>query len=121
MKYLSLLVTMFSMMVGQTQAAENTKDQNMRYSQHSRISKYLGTLSDSDVLVLLKKGTPLQSRWGATVKLEIDGIPIFVKQVPLNEIEGNSHNIGSTKNLFELPLYYQYGVGSGGFSVWRKL
>ncbi len=46
---------------------------------------------------------------------------IFVKQVPLNEIEGKPQNIQSTANLFYLPLYYQYGVGSGGFSVWREL
>ena len=121
MKNTLRLVIMFSMMLGQTQAAENTNDQNRRYSQHSRISKYLGTLSDNDVLALLKQGDPLQSGWGETVKLEIDGIPIFVKQVPLNEIEGNLKNIKSTENLFELPLYYQYGVGSGGFSIWREL
>lgn len=121
MRYLSLLVTIFTMILGQTQAMDTIKDQNMRYDRHNQISKYLETLSDSDILTLLKQGTPMQSGWGSTIKLEIDGIPIFVKQVPLNEIEGNSNNIGSTKNLFELPLYYQYGVGSGGFSVWREL
>src|SRR5690606_1297867 len=27
----------------------------------------------------------------------------------------------STANLFDLPLYYQYGVGSAGFGAWREL
>lgn len=112
----------YVIIVNQIQAEEiSTKDQNMRNSQHSHISKYLETLSDNEILTLLKKGISLQSRWGTTLKLEIDGVPIFVKQVPLNEIEGNLKNIRSTENLFKLPLFYQYGVGSGGFSVWREL
>ena len=27
----------------------------------------------------------------------------------------------STKNLYDLPTYYQYGVGSAGFGVFREL
>ena len=27
----------------------------------------------------------------------------------------------STANLFELPIYYQYGIGSAGFNAWREL
>ena len=53
----------------------------------------------------------IRNRWGS----------IFVKKVPLNEIERKPENIRSTENLFGIPLYYQYGVGSGGFSVWREL
>ncbi len=41
--------------------------------------------------------------------------------MPLNKVEGGPKNIRSTENLFDIPLYYQYGVGSGGFSVWREL
>ena len=93
----------------------------MRVSQYKTVSKHLENLNDDELLALLKEGKPLQSGWGSTVKLEIEGIPIFVKQVPLNEIEGKSKDIKSTENLFNLPVYYQYGVGSGGFSVWREL
>lgn len=93
----------------------------MRYFQHSHISKHLETLNDHDIVTLLEQGTHLQSGWGATVKLEINGIPVFVKKVPLNEVEGKLENFRSTENLFGLPLYYQYGVGSGGFSIWREM
>ncbi|MBA2368182.1 MAG: protein kinase family protein [Candidatus Protochlamydia sp.] len=96
-------------------------NKNLRTSQYQNISKHLENLSDTELLELLKQGTPLQSGWGSTIKLEINGFPIFVKQVPLNEIEGEPHNIKSTKNSFDLPVYYQYGVNSGGFSVWREL
>lgn len=92
-----------------------------RYSRHNHISKYLQKLNNESISDLLKQGTSLHSGWGSSVKLEIDGIPIFVKKVPLNKVEGNPENIRSTENLFGIPLYYQYGVGSGGFSVWREL
>ena len=92
-----------------------------RYSRHNHISKYLEKLDDESISDLLKQGTSLHSGWGSSVKLEIDGILIFVKKVPLNNVEGKAENIRSTENLFGIPLYYQYGVGSGGFSVWREL
>ncbi len=95
--------------------------QEMRYSRYNYISQHLEKLNDESISALLEQGTSLHSGWGSSVKLEIDGIPIFVKKVPLNEVEGSPENIRSTKNLFDIPLYYQYGVGSGGFSVWREL
>lgn len=92
-----------------------------RYSRYNYISQHLEKLNDESISALLEQGTSLHSGWGSSVKLEIDGIPIFVKKVPLNELEGRKENIRSTENLFGIPLYYQYGVGSGGFSVWREL
>ena len=92
-----------------------------RYSRYNYISQHLEKLNDETISALLEQGISLHSGWGSSVKLEIDGIPIFVKKVPLNEIEGRSENVRSTENLFGIPLYYQYGVGSGGFSVWREL
>lgn len=56
---------------------------------------------------------------GTAVKIEINGIPVFVKQVPVTNLEMD--NMYCTKNLFNLPIYYQYGVGSTGFGVWREL
>lgn len=92
-----------------------------RHSKYDYISRRLEELNNEDISTLLNQGISLHSGWGTSVKLEMDGIPVFVKKVPLNEIEGKLENIGSTENLFELPPYYQYGVGSGGFSIWREL
>lgn len=44
-------------------------------------------------------------------------MPVFVKRVPLADRE----RVRSTANLFGLPLYCQYGVGSPGFGAWREL
>lgn len=93
----------------------------MRLSRHAHLSKILENLSDEEISILLKNGIFQHSGWGKSVKLEIDEIPIFVKKLPLNDLEGMDVNLHSTKNLFELPLYYQYGVGSGGFNLWREV
>ena len=57
---------------------------------------------------------------GQSVLLIIHGSPIFVKKVPLTDLERQPENVMSTANLFNLPLFYQYGVGSAGFCSWRE-
>jgi hypothetical protein len=43
------------------------------------------------------------------------------KKIPLTNLEQLPQNFMSTANLFDLPLSYQYGVGSAGFGGWREL
>ncbi len=58
---------------------------------------------------------------GTSVKLVLNNHNVFVKLVPLTDLEHHKNNLYTTKNIFNLPLYYQYGVGSTGFGVWREL
>lgn len=53
--------------------------------------------------------------------MAFDGTPVFVKLLPLSELELRQENGLSTANLFELPGYFQYGIGSAGFGAWREL
>jgi hypothetical protein len=46
---------------------------------------------------------------------------VFVKRIPLTDLERHPDNVMSTANLFRLPPFYQYGIGSTGFGVWREL
>jgi hypothetical protein len=39
----------------------------------------------------------------------------------LTDAELRPENVRSTANLFGLPMFYQYGVGSAGFGAWREL
>lgn len=41
--------------------------------------------------------------------------------VPVTDLELDAGNHQSTANLFHLPPYYQYGIGSVGFGAWREL
>lgn len=58
---------------------------------------------------------------GTHTVLDIDGIPVFVKRVPLTDLERRPEHHMSTANLFDLPLGCQYGIGSPSFGVWREL
>jgi hypothetical protein len=44
---------------------------------------------------------------------------VFVKRIPLTELE--SARPWSTRNVFKLPTYYNYGVGSAGLGAFREL
>ncbi|MFL6143228.1 MAG: serine/threonine protein phosphatase [Labedaea sp.] len=46
-------------------------------------------------------------------------MPVFAKRIPLTDRE--LADPGSTANVFDLPLYCQYGVASPGFNAWREL
>ena len=61
---------------------------------------------------------------GTAVLVEISGTPVFVKVVPLSDVERRPENVMSTANVFKLPTYCQYGLGgpgSPGFGVWREV
>lgn len=58
---------------------------------------------------------------GKSALIYIDETPVFVKKIPLTDLEQLPQNFRSTANLFNLPLCYQYGVGSAGFGAWREL
>ena len=84
------------------------------------LSSRLNLMSDEQLSELLK-GEKKRSNWGENMRIEVDGIPVFVKFVPLTDLEKLPENMRSTRNLFGLPPYLQYGVGSPGFGVWREL
>lgn len=54
----------------------------------------------------------------------MDGVRVFVKQVPLTDIELHPDHVRSTTNLFDLAAHCHYGIGtigSPGFGAWREL
>ncbi|MFD4428286.1 serine/threonine protein phosphatase [Nocardia sp. NPDC058497] len=56
---------------------------------------------------------------GDSAVLDVDGVAVFAKRVPLTDRE-LAHR-GSTANLFDLPVFCQYGIGGPGFNAWREL
>lgn len=93
-----------------------------RKKTYHTLSFKLKSLNDEQLLEALEKTEPVHSGvGGASVVLKLDGRLIFVKKIPLTDIEMLPENKMSTANLFELPLYYQYCIGSAGFGAWREL
>jgi hypothetical protein len=90
---------------------------------HDALAARLAALSDDQLAALV----PETGAWRASVHgsqsgvVALDGAKVFVKQIALTDLERAAGDERSTANLFELPLFYQYGVGSAGFGAWREL
>ncbi|OZM71789.1 hypothetical protein CFN78_18340 [Amycolatopsis antarctica] len=82
----------------------------------------LAALSDRRLTGLLAGARPLGTGIGGqTVLMDVADTPVFVKRVPLTDLELRPENLRSTANLFGLPTFCQYGLGSPGFGAWREL
>ncbi|WEH18300.1 serine/threonine-protein kinase [Streptomyces sp. VNUA24] len=96
-----------------------------RLTSHHTVAAALARHSDRSLSRLLDKAAPGGSGIGGTsALLELDGLQVFVKRVPLTDLERRPENVHSTANLFGLPPWCQYGVGavgSPGFGAWREL
>lgn len=51
--------------------------------------------------------------------VEVAGHRVFVKTIPVTDLE--LEHPGSTRNHFDLPIVYNYGVGSAGFGAAREV
>ena len=93
-----------------------------RIKQYSKVSTNLACLSNEKLKQILANSKPMHEGIGGKSGLiSIDDTPVFVKKVPLTDLEQLDQNFMSTANLFNLPLGYQYGIGSAGFGAWREL
>ncbi|GAA2741982.1 protein kinase family protein [Kitasatospora cinereorecta] len=95
---------------------------DVRLTTHGAVSTSLALHSDRALSELVDAAVPLGSGIGGkSALLEVAGTPVFVKRVPLTDLEMQPENVRSTANLFALPAFCQYGIGGPGFGVWREL
>jgi hypothetical protein len=93
-----------------------------RLTAYSGVATSLALRSDHQVKDLLDKAVPLGSGIGGrSAQLEVAGTRVFVKRVPVSEQELLPENHRSTANIFGLPPFFQYGIGSPGLAAWREL
>lgn len=85
---------------------------------YSKLSNHIAQMDNARLIKVLDTGAH-QGGWGRTQILEIGRFKTFIKRVPITDLEYD--NLFSTKNLYDLPVYYNYGVGSAGFGVFREL
>ena len=91
-----------------------------RRARHERLSAFLTSCSDVELGALVDAGRVSGvGVGGGSVVLDVNGVPVFAKRIPLTERElSHPHCTG---NLFDLPLFCQYGIGGPGFNAWREL
>lgn len=93
-----------------------------RRAGYGTVATELSLLSDHRLKEMVASAVPLGSGIGGrSAELEIAGTRVFVKRVPLTEVELWPEHVRSTANVFGLPTFYQYGAGSAGFGAWREL
>ncbi|MFK0256250.1 protein kinase family protein [Streptomyces sp. NPDC090445] len=93
-----------------------------RLAAYGTVATSLSLLSDRRLGDIVASAPPVGSGIGGrSAELDVDGTRVFVKRVPLTDVETRPENVRSTANLFGLPMFYQYGVGSAGFGAWREL
>lgn len=96
-----------------------------RLAAHGAVSTALALCSDRALRELVDTAVPIGSGIGGkSALMEVAGTPVFVKRVPLTDPERRPEHIRSTANLFELPVFCQYGIGAiggPGFGAWREL
>lgn len=89
-----------------------------RRQQYFQLSSQLAQMETTQFAPLLDNKAE-NAGWGRHQTLEIGDAKFFVKRVPLTELE--RQQMFSTQNLYALPTYYNYGIGSAGLGVWREL
>ncbi|MFJ8001027.1 protein kinase family protein [Streptomyces sp. NPDC096310] len=93
-----------------------------RLTAYGAVSTSLALCDDRTLRERVDTADPLGSGIGGkSALLEIDGTPVFVKRVPLTDLERRPGAVRSTANVFALPLFCQYGIGGPGFGAWREL
>jgi hypothetical protein len=86
------------------------------------LSNTLARLTDEELVAVVAKAPLLHAGVGGrSVLLTIDSTPIFVKQIPLTDLERRPEHVRSTANIFDIPLSCHCGLGGPGFSAWREL
>lgn len=91
-----------------------------RRARHEKLSVLLASRTDVELTALADTGPATHvGVGGGSAMVDVDGLPVFAKRIPLTDRELARPR--STANLFDVPVYCQYGVVSPGFNAWREL
>ncbi len=96
-------------------------DTELRKKRYFTLSLQIAQLDNAQLHSLLNDSESNESStgWGQNHVIVFGQSKVFVKRVPVTNIEYN--NLFSTKNLYNLPTSCNYGFGSTGFGVFREL
>ncbi|MGG6241064.1 hypothetical protein ACQ4N7_20770 [Nodosilinea sp. AN01ver1] len=92
-----------------------------RREAYFQLSSRIAQLNNAQLSHLLEANAANTSNsgWGVNQTLVFGQSKVFVKRIPVTDLEYN--NLFSTRNLYDLPTYCNYGLGSTGIGVFREL
>lgn len=96
----------------------------LRRKRYFQISSQIARLDNAQLHSLFDNSESNDSStgWGNSHTIALGQSQVFVKRLPVTNIEYD--NLFSTRNLYNLPTYINYGIGpvaSTGFGVFREL
>ncbi len=86
----------------------------IRRKRYFKLSSQIAQLDNAQLHSLFDDSESSLS-WELTHTIALGQSKVFVKRVPVTNIEYD--NLFSTKNLYDLPTYFNYGLGSAGLGV----
>jgi len=90
----------------------------LRRKSYARLSAQIASM-ESDHPNISGAQTAEPTAWGRTEVLKVGRSSVFVKRIPVTDVELASQF--STRNLYDLPSKFNYGIGSFGLCVFREL
>lgn len=90
-----------------------------RAAAHADVAAALADMDDARLGGLVRAAQEAGSGWGTSHAVDVAGRRVFVKRLPLTDVEVDAGP--TTRNLFGLPVHYSYGVGSAGFGAYREV
>ena len=93
----------------------------LRRKRYFKLSSQIAQLDNVQLHSLFANSESNESNtgWGVNHTIVLGESKVFVKRVPVTKIE--YENQFSTRNLYNLPTYCNYGFGSTGFGIFREL
>ena len=86
----------------------------LRKQKYFKLNSQIVQLENAQLHALFDTGaSPLG--WGLTHTIVLGQSKIFIKRIPVTNLEYD--NLFSTRNLYNLPTYFNYGLGSVGLGV----
>jgi hypothetical protein len=82
------------------------------------LSSRIALLDKARLQSLFEESDTLAS-WGKNQVITLGRSKVFVKRVPVTDLEYD--NMFSTRNIYDIPTFYNYGFGSAGLGVFREL
>ncbi|WP_274434020.1 protein kinase family protein [Alicyclobacillus sp. ALC3] len=93
-----------------------------RLDRYANVSTNLALLSNQRLRESVESASILGTGIGGTSAImQLEATSIFAKIIPLTELEKRTENVMSTRNVFDLPPYCHYGIGSPPGGVWREV
>lgn len=93
---------------------------DLRRKKYFKLSSQIAQLDNAQLHSLFdNQSNESSTGWGMNHTIVVGESKVFVKRVPVTNIEYD--NLFSTRNLYDLPTYCNYGFGSTGFGVFREL